>query len=170
MVAKVLGNINWIEDPDGCKKLRELTLTSNSRNINWFVPTGVKSYGSLIGKACTNIGPIRLQRAELSKTEPTQQLSYSVRKSPREGFWLYLVTPGSYRYQDRWKWFLPVSRSSLNPPGAWGKKSNNLSYRTRHVRKSKEHIIIFRSLLIPFKGPIRGFFPSTVLQVLHVFS
>ena len=34
------------------------------------------------------------------------------------------------RYQDRWKWFLQASRSSLNPPGPPG-KANNLSFWTR---------------------------------------
>ena len=41
-----------------------------------------------------------------------------------------LVIPRTIRYQDRWKRFLPASRSSLNPPGPSG-KAKNLSFRTR---------------------------------------
>ena len=39
-------------------------------------------------------------------------------------FWSELVVPGTNRYQDRWKWFLPASRSFLNPPGPLGKAKN----------------------------------------------
>ena len=40
------------------------------------------------------------------------------------------MIPGTNRYQDRWKWFLLASRSSLNPPGHPG-KAKNLRFRTR---------------------------------------
>ena len=40
------------------------------------------------------------------------------------------MTTGTDRYQDRWKCFLPASRSSLNPPEP-REKAKNLSFRTR---------------------------------------
>ena len=36
----------------------------------------------------------------------------------------------SWKYQDRWTWFLVVSRSFLNPPGPQG-KAKDLYFRTR---------------------------------------
>ena len=66
------------------------------------------------------------------------------------------MIPGTYRYQDRWKWFLPASRSFLNPPEPSG-KAENLSFRTRMFR---ENIVTKKSLvalLTLFLGtPLRG--------------
>ena len=64
------------------------------------------------------------------------------------------MTTGTYRYQDRWKWFLPASWSSLNPSGPQG-KTKNLFYRTRNCIEKILKISLL-SLLIPFLGPIRG--------------
>ena len=51
--------------------------------------------------------------------------------NPPQDVWLKLVITGTSRYQDRWKWLLPASRSSLNPPGPRG-KAKNMFYRTRY--------------------------------------
>ena len=50
--------------------------------------------------------------------------------------------------QDRWKWFLPAPRSSLNPPGP-STKAKNLSFRTRNFREKfgKKSLL---ALLTPF--------------------
>ena len=62
---------------------------------------------------------------------------------------------GTNRYQDRWKWFLPASRSSLNPPGP-SEKPKNLSFRTR-IFTEKFGKFSLLALLIPFwGGPPRG--------------
>ena len=48
---------------------------------------------------------------------------------------------GHFRYQDRWKWILPASRTFLNPPEPQG-KANNLSYGTQpRAEKIKEQIL-----------------------------
>ena len=52
-------------------------------------------------------------------------------KIPPQGLWLQLVTTDTDRYQDRWKWFLPAARSSLNPPGC-REKAKNLLFRARN--------------------------------------
>ena len=60
------------------------------------------------------------------------------------------MTTGTYRYQDGWKWFLPASRTSLNPPGP-STKAKNLSFRTRNFRETnRENFLI--SLINPFLG------------------
>ena len=64
------------------------------------------------------------------------------------------MTPVTDRYHDRWKWFLPASRSSLNPPGPQ-EKAKNLSFRTRNFIYILETIPVI-SLLLPLKGPIGG--------------
>ena len=64
------------------------------------------------------------------------------------------MIPDTIRYQDRWKWFLPASRSSLNPPGPPG-KAKKLSFRTRKCyRKIWIKIIIF--IINPFFGDPPG--------------
>ena len=74
----------------------------------------------------------------------------------------FLVITRDHGHQDRWKWFLPASRTFPNPPGPWGKAKNRF-YRTRNfIRKNNEQII--NRLINSFSGPIRGylFVPSTV--------
>ena len=71
------------------------------------------------------------------------------------------MTTGTYRYQDRWKWFLPASQSFLKPSGPPG-KAKHLLYRTRNVTET-----IRINNYIPYiflsQGPIeKDFFPSTV--------
>ena len=73
------------------------------------------------------------------------------------------MTTGTYRYQDRWKWILPASRSSLNPPGP-PEKNKNLSFRTRHFTKQIGEKLLY-SLLIPFWGPVREGFLFTVYRI-----
>ena len=68
-------------------------------------------------------------------------LSFTALKSP-----LLLVTTGTYRYRDRWKWFLQASRSFLNPPGPWG-EAQNLSFR---IRMFKENYLL-RPISPPWK-------------------
>ena len=72
-----------------------------------------------------------------------------------------LVTTGSDMYQDRWRWFLPASRSSLNPPGPSG-KAKNLSFNPRKIyRKIQKNFLI--SLINPFLGgPPRGDGPVNI--------
>ena len=65
-----------------------------------------------------------------------------------------LVILGTSRYQDGWKWFLPASRSSLNPPGP-PRKAKHVSFRTRFVReKFGEKSLL--ALLTPFLGTPPG--------------
>ena len=60
------------------------------------------------------------------------------------------MTTGTDRYQDRWKWILPVSRSSLNPPGPGGKP--NTCFIEPDVFK-KKHTKSVSSLLAPVLRP-----------------
>ena len=76
------------------------------------------------------------------------------------------MTTGTYRYQDRWKWFLPASWSSLNPSGPQG-KTKNLFYRTRNCIEKILKISLL-SLLIPFLGPIRGGIFFTTYRIIQV--
>ena len=82
---------------------------------------------------------------------------------------------GPYRYHDRWKWFLPASRSSLNPPGPPG-KAKSLSFRTRNFREQirKKNIIFLINLCLRalFWGTPRADGPNTVnkLRLHHMFS
>ena len=46
---------------------------------------------------------------------------------------------GTYRYQDRWKWFLSAFRTSLTPPGPPG-KAKSLSFRTQMFTNKSEKI------------------------------
>ena len=64
------------------------------------------------------------------------------------------MIPGTSRYQDRWKWFLPASRASLNPPGP-SRKAKNLSFRTRQVPDKLANKSWY-SLLTPFGGTPPG--------------
>ena len=61
---------------------------------------------------------------------------------------------GTIRYQDRWKCFLPASRTSLNPPGPQ-EKAKNLSFRTRIFREKFGKISLL-ALLTPFLGTPPG--------------
>ena len=84
----------------------------------------------------------------LGETKEIPQIQRKAKKNPadgkksHQGFGPQFVTTASERYQDRWKWFLQASRSSLNPPGPRG-KAKNLFYRTRQfIEKIKKCIII----------------------------
>ena len=74
------------------------------------------------------------------------------------------MIPGLYRYQDRWKWFLPASRSSLNPPGPPG-KGKNLSFRTRKFTEKIRKNMLY-SLLIPFWGDPPGWMDRKTARLL----
>ena len=72
-------------------------------------------------------------------------IPYAVRK--QEGCWQYIVTTGTCRYQHRWKWILPASRTFLSPTGPRG-KPKNLLYRTQNVTENMWKSI--HRLYIPF--------------------
>ena len=76
-----------------------------------------------------------------------------------EGFWPLLVIPGTNWYQNRWKWFLPGSRSSLNSPRP-REKAKHLCSRTRS----------FINPVHPFKGPYQGGLFVTVYRVLFLLN
>ena len=86
-------------------------------------------------------------------------------ESPKEVSCLWLLTTGTYRYQDRWQWFLLASRSSLYPPGPRA-EAQNLLYGARKVEdKIQKHP--YCTYVSLFKGPCwRGrWLPSTVSYV-----
>jgi len=80
-------------------------------------------------------------------------------KKSTRGFGPELATTHTDRYQDRWKWFLPASRSSINPREPHDKRPKTFvldvvldpCFYVTHQEKQNIY-----SLPIPSRGPIRG--------------
>ena len=75
---------------------------------------------------------------------------------------------GSYRYQDRWKCFLPASRISLNAPGPPG-KAKLLCHRTRFFPSKNKHKM-FSVLIYSFWGALLGGIFFYRLRYLHTWK
>ena len=73
------------------------------------------------------------------------------------------MLPGTCRYQDRWKWFLPASRSFPNPPGTHG-KAKNLSFRIRIFEEQSANKNPYWPYKSFFGGPPRGDGPVAVYR------
>ena len=84
------------------------------------------------------------------------------KKSPQEGFWLFLVATASERYQDRWKWLLQASSTFLNPPGP-SEKPKTCYIEAYLLYKNEGNLL--RILLYPFEGSYRGGCFCTVYRI-----